>query len=157
MKKNKMFTKVTNWFLHKIKRLYLKYYIKVKKMEFPKNQREENGYERICLAICRETINHPDSKFSIAPISNKRYIVNKTLDIFIIMEDSRVEVTNHVYHYDVFFTEKQIKKLINHFDRKVEQIRLDYEEQIRSQVKNTLEEIYKSIKDKNIAIQNTNL
>lgn len=137
------------WLKYKIKRLYLKYYIKIKKIEFLNHQREESGYEKICAAICRETINHQDSKFSIAPISNKRYIVNKTLDIFIIIEDSRVEITNHVYHYDIFFTEKQVTKLVNHYDQKVEQIRLEYEEQIRSQIKNTLGEVYKNIKNKN--------
>lgn len=138
-----------DWLKYKLKRFYLKYYIKFKKHSVFKTPYQESGHEKICVAICRETINHADSKFSIAPIANKRYIVNKTLDIFIILEDSRIEITNHVYHYDVFLPEKQMTKLINHYDNKVDQLRLDYEEQIKSQIKNTLQSIYQEIKKKN--------
>ena len=31
---------------------------------------DENGYEKLSLAIVRKLLNHPESKFTIAPISS---------------------------------------------------------------------------------------
>ena len=90
-------------------------------------------------------ITHKDSKFTIAPLSGKRYIVNKTLDIFVIMEDSKIEITNHVYHYVSTLGERDIEKLTKLYDNKVETERINYEEQIKSQITNTLKSIYDKI------------
>ena len=90
---------------------------------------------------------HPDSKFTIAPLSEKRYIVNKTVDIFVIIEDSKVEITNHVYHYVVTLSEIDIDKIKKLYDQKVEDERLNYEDQIKSQIKNTLHTIYDKINE----------
>ena len=104
-----------------------------------------NGYENISCAIVRKMISHPDSKFTIAPLSGKRYIVNKTIDIFIIIEDNKVEITNHIYHYVVSLSERDIKKITDLYDQKVEDQRLTYEDQIKSQITNTLQKIYDKI------------
>ena len=66
----------------------------------------------------------------IAPISSKRYIVNKTLGMFIVFEDNKIEITNHVYHYIVRLSDAEIDKLVDMFDRKTEQIRLKFEDEI---------------------------
>jgi hypothetical protein len=34
-------------------------------------------------------------------MSQKRFIVNEKLNIFIIIDYGRVEITNHIFHYDV--------------------------------------------------------
>jgi hypothetical protein len=81
----------------------------------------------------------------IAPISNKRYIVNKNLGIFILFEDNKIEITNHVYHYIVRLEEKEMVKLIGIFDRKTEEIRIRFEEEILSQIKNSLSSILERI------------
>jgi hypothetical protein len=86
-----------------------------------------------------------DSKFTLAPLSGKRYIVNKTLDIFLIIEDSKVEITNHVYHYVTTLAEREIEKITNYYDQKVEGQRINYEDQIKSQITNTLHSIYEKI------------
>jgi hypothetical protein len=104
-----------------------------------------NGYENISCAIVRKMISHPDSKFTIAPLSEKRYIVNKTVDIFVIIEDGKVEITNHVYHYVVSLGEIDINKIKKLYDQKVEDERLAYEDQIKSQITNTLHTIYDKI------------
>jgi hypothetical protein len=104
-----------------------------------------NGYENISCAIVRKMISHPDSKFTIAPLSEKRYIVNKTVDIFVIIEDGKVEITNHIYHYVVSLGEIDINKIKKLYDQKVEDERLAYEDQIKSQITNTLHTIYDKI------------
>lgn len=128
---------------YKFKRFIVKY--KLFEGHLLKENFEYTGYERICSAIVRKTINHVDTKYTIAPLSNKRYLINKTLDIFIIMEDSKVEITNHVYHYVITLPKKEMIKLINRFDKKVDEERIMYENQIKSQIDYTLHKIYDKI------------
>jgi hypothetical protein len=71
-------------------------------------------------AICRRLISHPDSKFLIAPLSNKRYIKNDPLGMFIVLSDNQINITNHVYNYDVNVSSVISNKLDTMFDNKVE-------------------------------------
>jgi len=127
------------------KRLKVKLHVWGRQHQWFKQPNEITGYEKITCAIVRQMINHKDSKFTIAPLSGKRYIVNKTLDIFVIIEDSKVEITNHVYHYVSTLGQRDIEKIVNHYDQKVETQRINYEEQIKSQISNTLQSIYDKI------------
>jgi len=138
-------TKIRKWFRRQIKRLKVKLHIWERGTSWFKAPQDTTGYENITTAIVRKMINHTDSKFTIAPLSGKRYIVNKTLDIFIIMEDSKVEITNHVYHYVITLPKKEMIKLINRFDKKVDEERIMYENQIKSQIDYTLHKIYDKI------------
>lgn len=128
-----------------VKRFRVKFYRWEKGSSWFKTPAEPTGYENICKAICRKMINHPDSKFTIAPLSHKRYIINKPLDIFIIIVDSKIEITNHVYHYVINLGERDVNKIIEHFDNKVDHLRVQYEEEIKSQIENTLHSIYDKI------------
>ena len=128
-----------------VKRFRVKFYRWEKGASWFKVPSDSTGYENICKAICRKMINHPDSKFTIAPLAHKRYIINKQLDIFIIIVDSKIEITNHVYHYVINLGERDVNKIIEHFDNKVDRIRVQYEEEIKSQIENTLHSIYDKI------------
>ena len=128
-----------------VKRFRVKFYRWEKGSSWFKVPSDSTGYENICKAICRKMINHPDSKFTIAPLSHKRYIINKQLDIFIIIVDSKIEITNHVYHYVINLGERDVNKIIEHFDNKVDRIRVQYEGEIKSQIENTLHNIYDKI------------
>jgi hypothetical protein len=138
-------TKFKKWVRRKIKRLKVKYLIWCRGYKWFKTPEDITGYENITTAIIRKMINHPDSKFTIAPLSGKRYIVNKTLDIFVIMEDSKIEITNHVYHYVSTLGQRDVEKITKLYDTKVEDQRISYEYQIKSQISNTLQSIYDKI------------
>lgn len=138
-------TEIRKWARRQYKRLKVKFHIWGKSQRWFKPPEDVTGYENITSAIVRKMINHPHSKFTIAPLSGKRYIVNKTLDVFVIMEDSKIEITNHVYHYVSTLGERDIKKLTKLYDTKVEDERINYEDQIKSQISNTLQVIYDKI------------
>ena len=138
-------TKIKKWVRRQIKRIKVKLHIWERGQKWFKAPKDTTGYENITTAIVRKMINHSDSKFTIAPLSGKRYIVNKTLDIFVIIEDSKVEITNHVYHYVSTLGERDIEKLVKLYDTKVETERVNYEDQIKSQISNTLQVIYDKI------------
>ena len=97
--------------------------------------------EKICAAVCRKLITHPNSKFLIAPLSMKRYIKNSELDLFIVLQDKRVSITNHVYHYDVSMTDRNWDRITNMYDNKTERIRQEFETEMKSQIKHSLSTI----------------
>jgi len=140
-----MTTNIKKWVRRQYKRLKVKLHIWERGTSWFKPPQHSTGYENITTAFVRKMINHPDSKFTIAPLSGKRYIVYKTLDIFVIIEDSKVEITNHVYHYVSSLGQRDIEKLTKLYDTKVEDQRTNYEEEIKSQISNTLQSIYDKI------------
>jgi hypothetical protein len=96
-------------------------------------------------AICRRLISHPDSKFLIAPLSHKRYIKNDPLGMFIVLSDNRINITNHIYNYDVSLNSDTSDKLNKMFDNKVELLRQTFETEIKSQIKHSLTTILEKL------------
>lgn len=140
---------LSKWLRRKVKKLKLRFYLWERGTSWFKAPEDVVGYEKTCTAICRKLITHKSSKYTIAPLSDKRYIINKDLDIFVVIVDNRVEITNHVYHYIIKLSEKDITKLRKQFDAKVEQIRLEYESEIKSQINNTLSTILEKVLNDN--------
>ena len=96
-------------------------------------------------AICRRLISHPDSKFLIAPLSHKRYIKNDPLGMFIVLSNNRINITNHIYNYDVNLSPEISDKLNDMFDNKVEFLRQTFETEIKSQIKHSLTTILEKL------------
>jgi hypothetical protein len=136
---------ILKWFKRKLKRIKIKFLIWEKESKFLKPETSDIKYEKTCLSICRRLINNPDSKFTIAPISGKKYIINESLGMFVVIQDQKVEITNHVYHYHVTFSGRDTNRLNNMFDNKTEKIRLAYEDKIRSQISNSLNKILEKV------------
>jgi hypothetical protein len=127
-----------------LKRTYVKFLLWYKyKVNTTDISRTPN--EVICTSICRKLILHPDSELTIAPISDKRYLKNKTLGLFIVLYDRQISITNHIYHYDVIISTREWDKLISVYNLKTESIRKEYEEEIHSQIKHSLHTILDKI------------
>ncbi len=132
-----------------IKRLSKRLYVKW--LQWNRNGRSEKerkiaDTEKICMSICRNLITNPNSKFLLAPVSGKRYIKNSDLELFVILDDRNISITNHVYHYDVKVEDRNWFRLINMYDLKVEAIRMEYEQEIMSQIENSLYKIQEKVK-----------
>jgi len=135
-----------NYIKRFIKRLYAKY---LKNVRYPTNQTPENNHnERICKSICYKMINNPHSKFLIAPLSGKRYIKNEVLKVFIILDDKKVTITNHIYHYDVILTQRGFDRVSHMYDNKTEEIRNEFENEMMSQIVVSLSTILHKISEK---------
>jgi len=136
--------------LRSLKRMKFKYIMWERGHKLFKAEVEKSGHEKMCGAICRSLIKHPDSKFSIAPLSEKKYIINETLDIFVVMVDRKIEITNHVYHYIINMEEREMSKLKNMFDGKLESIRVKYENEIKSQIDSSLNKILEKVTEDSV-------
>ena len=125
------------YFKRLFKRLGLRIYLKFKSISRT-DMSSVDANEIKSSAICRKLISHPDSTFLIAPLSQKRYIKNDSLGVFIVLSNNRINITNHVYNYDVNLSQTISDKLNNIFDKKVERLRLEFETEIKSQIKHSL-------------------
>jgi hypothetical protein len=131
--------RIWNFFRRFKVRIYL--WLKKGQIIAPTYEDKVMSYEKTCFQICLKAIKHPDTKFMIAPMSNKRYIENKTMDLFITMFDNRIDLTNHIYHYDVKLSNRDWERIIFVFDSETEKRRIDYEDTINSQIKNSLHNV----------------
>ena len=114
-----------NYFKKLFRQIYAKY---LKQVRYNNSQNLGNTQnERICKSICYRMINNPHSKFLIAPLSGKRYIKNEVLKVFIILDDKKVTITNHIYHYDVILNQRDFDRVTHMYDNKTEQIRNEFE------------------------------
>ena len=128
-----------------IKRKNAKFKIFMRKRHLIKTYREENSYEQKACAIFRKLIRGNNSKFTIAPVSEKRYIVNNKLGVFVILDDTRLEITNHIYHYEMNLSVEDALKLRKMFNDRVESDTISYESQIKSNINTSLNNILEKL------------
>ena len=132
------------------KRLKLRIYLSFRRSGFaPTYQDQPMNNEKTCFLICVKIIQNPETKFMTAPISNKRYLENKQMDLFITMEHNRVDLTNHIYHYSVKLNNRDWERITKMFDQETEKRRLNYEETINSQIKNSLHNVLEKVSNRN--------
>jgi hypothetical protein len=139
-----MFNRLTKFIKRTAKRTYVKWVIMNRNNSAEKQKISET--QKLCLSICRTLITHKDSKFLIAPISGKRYIKNTALSLFVIFDSHMVSITNHVYHYEVEIDDRNWQRITHMFDDKVETIRREYENEIMSQIENSLHKLQEKVK-----------
>jgi hypothetical protein len=106
-----------------------------------KTYEEVEPHEKTGFKICIKLISDKDSDFMIAPMSQKRFIVNEKLNIFIIIDYGRVEITNHIFHYDVKLSIRDYERLIYIYDTETEKRRVNTEKEVKSNIKNSLETV----------------
>lgn len=113
----------------------------------PTNE-EIEPYEKTAFKICVKVISHPSSDFMIAPLSNKRFIINQELNLFIIIDFGRVEITNHVFHYDVKLSRRDFERITYLYDNETEKRRTDVEVEVKGNIQNSLTKVYAKITNK---------
>ena len=100
------------------------------------------GDVHICKAICRKLITSEGSKFLIAPLSSQRYIKHSELGIFVILDDKKISVINHEYYYsNILLSNRDWDKLTKMYDTKVERVRQELKNEMKSQIKYSLKGI----------------
>jgi hypothetical protein len=100
---------------------------------------------RKCSTICRKLIHSEDSELIIAPISDKKYIRNDKLGIFVTMDGGQVTVTNHTYSYFIKLGDAEWIKLKDFFKKEMELRAMQMEKEMEYQIKHSLDTIYTKI------------
>jgi hypothetical protein len=110
-----------------------------------KTYEEVELHEKTAFKICVKLISDKDSDFMIAPMSQKRFIINEKLNLFILIDYGRVEITNHIFHYDVRLSNRDYERITYLYDTETEKRRSNTEMTIKSNIKNTLDKLYEAI------------
>lgn len=130
------------------KRFKMRFYLWSKRSSLMKTYQEEiSSYEKTCFKICLKLISSPDSDFMIAPMSSKRYIRNNRFEMFVTMDYGRIEITNHVFNYNVKLSDRDWQRLTFIFDTETEKRRLETEQEVSSQIKNSLQHVLEKLED----------
>ena len=128
--------------IHKRLKVYLN---KIGRSSTMKSYEQVEPHEKTAFKICLKLISYKDSEFMIAPMSQKRFIMNGKLNLFILIDYGRVEITNHVFHYDVRLSNRDYERITYLYDVETEKRRSNTEMTIKSNIKNTLEKVYEAI------------
>ena len=120
-------------------RMYYRFKILVKRGIWEDEPTNGSSIQTNAMNICRRTMHLQDSELLYAPMSQK-------LGIFIIIKDKQIDIVNHVYHYNVELSNKNIERVIGMFDRETELRRTTYEKEMLSQIGHSLETILEHVK-----------
>lgn len=130
--------------MHKFKRYIQSLVLKtIKSVDYGREKR--SSYEMECLIICKKMIRRSDSVLLLTPLTNKRYIKNDTLSIFITIDGGLVNVINHKYSYVVPMSDRSITEINDIFNSTVENQRKKMEDEITSNIKHSLRDISNSL------------
>jgi len=70
------------------------------------------------------------------------------LKVFIILDDKKITITNHIYHYDVILNQRDFDRVTHMYDNKTEEIRNEFENEMMSQIMVSLSTILHKISEK---------
>ena len=123
-----------------IPRLLFKIYLNLKERFDPTPPVPEE--EKITIDICSKLLDAPNSKLTIAPLVNKRFVKNKEKDMYIVIHEHTINLINHVYSYSIYVSDSQsYVDIVNKFDKMLDEERLKLEEEIKNNIQHSLSSI----------------
>lgn len=123
-----------------IPRILYKVFLKLKEKFDPKPIIPEE--EKITIEICKKLLEDESSSLFLAPSTNKRFVVNKNRDMFIVIHEHTINLINHVYSYSIYVSDSQsYVDIVNKFDKVLDDERLKLEEEIKNNIQHSLSSI----------------
>ena len=125
-------------------KLLFKIYLHLKNKFDPKYPMTDE--ERLCLEITKKLIENESSILTLAPLSQKRFIKNDELRMFIMIENRVINIINHIYSYTLVIEDNDAyQDIVLEFDNKLDSIRISLETEFRLNVQSSLKNILESI------------
>ena len=125
-------------------RILYRFYLKLKdRFDVGPKPTDEEKY---CVQICAKLLDNNASKLTLAPLSESRFIVNEEKQMFVVINNHTINITNHVYSYTVYIQDHSAySKLVKKFDSILEEERLSIQNEIRRNIKHSLETILRNL------------
>ena len=103
--------------------------------------------EKFCIEITKELIDRESSVLTLAPLSQKRFIKNDELGMFVMIDNRVINIINHIYSYTLVIEDSNsYEEILSNFDKKLDSIRISLEAEFRSNIQNSLKNILDSIR-----------
>jgi len=112
------------------------------------NRSELLPHEGDCVVLCKKLVKMRDSVILMTPLTDKRYIKNQRLQIYVIMQNQHVQIINNVHSYSVSLNQRSWKRLIDFYNVEMEERRLGFELEITSNIKHSLKTILDELEQK---------
>lgn len=130
----------------------LKYKLSKKKWQFKNKLKKPyvpSETELKVIYIVSSLIKDEKSIMLMAPISGKKYIQNKSRNMFIILNDVEITISNNVamYYYNLEVDLSVSKKISRHFNNVLESRRITMEHDTVSGVSSNLDYIAKNMNE----------
>lgn len=104
--------------------------------------------ERIISQIIKDALLDKNNVLLTAPISGKKFIKMPEQDVFIIINDSNIIISNHKFYYDID-TSLEFAEMINlRFDKVLEHQRYLMEKEMTSNIMDGLSDISLALQQK---------
>lgn len=130
-----------------MRRFFQKIGIFIIRTFFQYNREKLTSTQLEASIIFRKLILNSDTDMLISPISGRYYLKNANKDILIVMSASNISIINHIFGYDVSIPSHLHDKLKEIFEEEVENRRRDMEEEYRKNVRHSLKQVIKGLKD----------
>lgn len=130
-----------------MRRFFQKIGIFIIRTFFQYNRKKLTSTQLEASIIFRKLILNSDTDMLISPISGRYYLKNANKDILIVMSASNISIINHIFGYDVSIPSHLHDKLKEIFEEEVENRRCNMEEEYRKNVRHSLKQVLKGLKD----------
>ncbi len=128
------------------RKIYYKFRILIRKFLSTKQiEVEQKKYAGMCITIAKKLITKPESYLLYTPITQKYYIHNEDLSIFIVIDNGVLSVTNHSYSYEIKLSPKNERILTKRFEIELENRAENMDLSILNQIKDSLTSAYHQI------------
>ena len=81
-------------------------------------------------------------------IVSKKFVMEKDVSTFILLENGKLTIVNHTYRYDIDIPQKTSDKMNRMFDNKVDQDRNEMEKEILGNIQSSLQIVLSDFKGK---------
>jgi len=128
-----------------IPKLMYKVYLYLKDKFDPRPPIREE--EKFCIEITKKLIDRESSILTLAPLSQKRFIKNDELSMFVMIDNRVINIINHIYSYTLVIEDNDsYDEILSNFDKKLDSIRMSLETEFRSNIQSSLKNILESIR-----------
>jgi len=128
-----------------VKNIYLRFMVKWKNMNKMKFDEEQEYLYQVVMGM----LVSPDTTCSVAPDSEKYYVVNLKHSYYIVLTYDYIKLTNHNHHIGLNMGQKYMGELILKVRKKIEKDLDNHEKTIFKNQIDLLKKIISTIKDDN--------
>jgi hypothetical protein len=132
---------------HKFKRFFQKIGIFLVKKVNISNRQKLTKTELEAGIVFRKLVKNKNTELLISPYSGKCYLRNNDKNILIVLSSNNISIINHIFGYDISIPNHLYENLRNTFNETVEFRRSEMEEEYRSNVRHSIQQVIKSLKN----------
>lgn len=123
------------------KKLRIKIIKKIRRIQSLSDVNTTSPNYATASAIFRMCLRHPDAEFLLRPVEHKRILKVEKKGIYIILEKTLLEISNHDFSFHLEIPYERFVKLSKMFDNKMDLLIEKEEQKIVSQVHSGLSKV----------------